>query len=75
MMLDLSHSMVFKVLLLILVINIHLHEYSGTMAQFLFIQYEQNQGYVSKYTKKHIFILLTMRSRSSRLCLIHYLPI
>lgn len=51
MMLDLSHSMVFKVLLFILVINIHLHEYSGTMDQFLFIQYEQSQGYISKHTK------------------------
>lgn len=61
MMLDLSHSMVFKVLLFILVINIHLHEYSGTMAQFLFVQYEQSQGHANKHTEKHIFMLLTMR--------------
>lgn len=47
-------------LLSVLLINSYFHEYSGTMAQFLFFQYEQSQGYVSKHTKKHILMLLTV---------------
>lgn len=48
-------------LLSVLLINIYFHKYSGTLAQFLFFQYEQSQGYISKHTKKHSLMMLTVR--------------
>lgn len=64
-MLDVSHLdtpkvVAFRHLLSTLFTNIYFHEHYCTMAQFLFFQYEQSQGYVSKHNKKHILMLLTM---------------
>lgn len=82
MMLDVSHLGAPKVvalrhLLSVLLINIYFHEYSHNMAQFLFFQYEQSQGYVSTHNKKkkpHLDIVdhEALRSGWSRLCLIRF---
>lgn len=66
MVLDVSHLgtpkvIAFGCLLLVLLINICFCEYSDTMAQFFFCQYEQSQGYVNKHSKKYILIWLTAR--------------
>lgn len=65
MVLDVSHSgaprvIALRRLLSVLLINIYFCEYSDTMVQFFFCQYEQSQGYVNKHSKKYILIWLTV---------------
>lgn len=48
-------------LLSVLLINIYFCEYSDTEVQFFFLQYEQSQGYVNKYSRKYILIWLAVR--------------
>lgn len=66
MVLDISHLGAPKVialrhLLSVLLINIYFCDYSDTMVQFFFFQYEQSQGYVNKHSKKYILIWLALR--------------
>lgn len=59
--LDVSHLgaprvIAFRHLLSVLLTNIYFCEYSDTVVQYFFVQYEQSQGYVNKHSKKYILI-------------------